>query len=397
MRPILAAKKSAEQRERPRSGRNSPRTGSPAASRSARLEMTIESPPLVFYGTPNQSTGALLSGQLRVRVQHEEVKLVKFEMRLFISLSAKKPVDKHCPDCSTKTTELSKWVFLTETKTLNKGNHDFPFSYLLPGHLPISTHGVLGVLEYHLSAVATTSTGEKLTYDGALDVMRAVFPGNIKTSIRVFPPTDIIAHVVIPPVLHPIGEFTVEMRLCGISKNDKDTQVRWKLRKLSWTIVEDEKMISPACSKHAHKVGGEGKGIQREEARSIGNADFKDGWKTDFQAGDIEFEFKANVNVSSKPSCDVESPTGLSVKHTFIIEMVVAEEYAPLKRPNQATPTGAARVMRMQFNVLLTQRSGLGISWDEEQPPVYEDVPGSPPHYAQMLDYDGPPLALSET
>ena len=73
-----------------------------------------------------------------------------------------------------------------------------------------------------------------------------------------------------------------------------------------------------------------------------------------------------------------------------VIEMVVAEEWAPLKKLSQATPTGAARVLRTQFHLVLTERSGMGISWDEEQPPLYEDVPASPPTY--ITDYDGPPL-----
>jgi len=51
---------------------------------------------------------------------------------------------------------------------------------------------------------------------------------------------------------------------------------------------------------------------------------------------------------------------------------------------------------------VVTERSGMGISWDEEQPPMYEDVPASPPLYAagsqgarnksSVSDYEGPPL-----
>jgi hypothetical protein len=38
----------------------------------------------------------------------------------------------------------------------------------------------------------------------------------------------------------------------------------------------------------------------------------------------------------------------------------------------------------MQFTLVVTEKSGMGISWDEEQPPVYEDVPNSPPGYPRM-------------
>ena len=54
-----------------------------------------------------------------------------------------------------------------------------------------------------------------------------------------------------------------------------------------------------------------------------------------------------------------------------------------------AVPTGSARVLRMQFKVVVTERAGMGISWDEEMPPMYEDVPSSPPGYARIEDFEG--------
>lgn len=39
----------------------------------------------------------------------------------------------------------------------------------------------------------------------------------------------------------------------------------------------------------------------------------------------------------------------------------------------------------MQFRLCVTARPGMGISWDEEQPPVYENVPDSPPSYGTII------------
>ncbi len=52
----------------------------------------------------------------------------------------------------------------------------------------------------------------------------------------------------------------------------------------------------------------------------------------------------------------------------------------------------------MQFTLLITERSGLGISWDEEQPPMYDDVPASPPGYGRAVieEYEGEPLPYEE-
>ncbi|KAH3669478.1 hypothetical protein OGAPHI_001599 [Ogataea philodendri] len=48
-------------------------------------------------------------------------------------------------------------------------------------------------------------------------------------------------------------------------------------------------------------------------------------------------------------------------------------------------PTGVARVLRMQFRLVLMERPGLGMSWDDEVPPTYNAVGAlSPPAYNNM-------------
>jgi len=106
----------------------------------------------------------------------------------------------------------------------------------------------------------------------------------------------------------------------------------------------------------------------------------------------VEGEFMASINSSTKPQCDVDAPNGLKISHVVVLELVIAEEWAPNKKPQQATPTGAARVLRTQFNLNVTERSGMGITWDDEMPPMYEDVPVSPPHYRNdttVQSYEG--------
>ncbi|KAF2004197.1 hypothetical protein P154DRAFT_519433 [Amniculicola lignicola CBS 123094] len=362
----------------------------------AALTMEVESPPLVFYNCPQTSSGALFSGQLKLNVNEPHVTFEKFEMRLIATVTTKKPVHVNCSECAQQNTEIHKWDFLSGPVSLRHGIHAFPFSHLLPGHLPATTQGTIAKLDYHLIATAVTSLGEKIILNHNPTVKRAIFPGNEKHSIRIFPPTNLTAAVTLPPVIHPIGDFPLEMRLSGIVTNKSDSQTRWKLRKLNWRIEETQKFVSPACSKHANKIGGEGKGVLHEDVHVIGSDEVKTGWKTDFAQGNIDVEFRAACNMALKPVCDMGSPNGMDVKHNLVIEMVVAEEWAPLKKLTQATPTGAARVLRTQFHLVLTERTGMGISWDEEQPPMYEDVPASPPTYVDDFDLshleDEPPL-----
>ena len=88
----------------------------------------------------------------------------------------------------------------------------------------------------------------------------------------------------------------------------------------------------------------------------------------------------------------MDDPSGLKVAHQLVLELVVAEEVAPASKAQTHlhwNPSGTARVLRMTFAIALTERAGMGISWDEEQPPMYDDVPASPPVYARMDDYEG--------
>ncbi|SLM36416.1 arrestin (or s-antigen) n-terminal domain protein [Lasallia pustulata] len=385
------------------SGKSGPgRKGSPKVAETvpAKLDVVMESPPLVFYGDATHSTGALLSGQLSLTVAEPEVKLQTMEMQMLATCTTKKPVDKNCPDCSTKTNEVYQWAFLTEPAVFKKGTHSFPFSYLMPGHYPATSDGRLGTIEYSLSARALTSCSEIISFTRPLKVQRALQPGNDKTSIRIFPPTQLAATVVLPPVIHPIGEFPVQMRIDGCVDRGKETQTHWSIKKMNWRIDERTKVISAACPKHAHKVGGEGKGVLHQDNRVIGGEDMKNGWKTDFDSpgGLIEMEFMASIKPGSNPLCDVETPTGFTVTHNLVIELIVAEEYCTNKNTKLVTPTGTARVLRMQFTLVLTERSGMGISWDEETPPTYEDVPTSPPGYQKMgmEDYNGEPFPYEE-
>ena len=167
-----------------------------------------------------------------------------------------------------------------------------------------------------------------------------------------------------------------------------------------WRIEEYQKFVSTPCPKHLHKVGGEGKGVLYEETRVIGHSEERRGWKTDYDTpgGEIQMEFDANIKPGCHPLCNLDTKTGFEVKHNLVIELIVAEEFCPTRNAKVITPTGAARVLRMHFQLLVTERSGLGISWDEEMPPVYNDVPESPPGYftrdssCTIEDYCGSPL-----
>ncbi|PWW79503.1 hypothetical protein C7212DRAFT_169338 [Tuber magnatum] len=355
----------------------------------ADIIMTIESPPLVCYGPPKESTGALLCGIMKLEVKEAEQTFEAFTMRLLADVLTRKPVSAHCSDCATSISELHKWPLISEPVVLKQGTHTYPFSYLLPGHLPASNNNVLSRITYCIYATATTIKGDEIKFERSITLQRAVLPGPDKHSTRVFPPTNLSANVTLPSVVHPGGDFPLQIRLDGILSKARTT--RWRLKKLTWRIDETSRVVSPACKQHSSKLGGDGKGLLHDNVRTVGSGEVKSGWKSDYAGtdGKIEVEFDASIPAHADAACDVDSPCGISVSHNLVVEMIVAEENCPVPPSRLVNPTGAARVLRMQFHLPVTERSGLGISWDEETPPVYENIPASPPSYGTVLEIAG--------
>jgi len=225
-----------------------------------------------------------------------------------------------------------------------------------------------------------SSKGDEVKSAHPITLHRAILAVTDRHSIRIFPPTDLCATIRLPPVVYPGGDFPVDIRLDGVAPK---RLTRWKLRKILWRIDESARVVSPACKHHGSRLGGDGKGMLHEGIRTVGSGELKSGWKSDFDTpgGKIEMEFTAGIPAHVEAACDVDSPCGITVSHSLIIELTVAEEHCPISQTRLTTPTGAARVLRTQFPLVVSDRSGLGISWDKEAPPVYWNVPAAPPIY----------------
>ncbi|KAL9054439.1 MAG: hypothetical protein Q9162_004161 [Coniocarpon cinnabarinum] len=388
--------------------RSSPSPGLKPANSIPRdsLELVRESPPSVFFGPSDTSSGVLLSGIFRVKVVTDpQIVLETMTLRLVARASQKRPVQKDCPRCIQQDTDIKTWNFLTESKTLKKGQHVFPYSHLIPGRLPATSHGKLAQIEYFLIAKARSITGEEMYLNEELKIVRSLAVPPEKQSLRIFPPTKLEAHLSMFPVIHPIGRFTAQFGLRNVVNRDipkrPEIHTRWMLRKLTWRLEETERSIAPACSKHASKVGGEGKGRDWQEERVLAKDEMFDGWKKDL-SGDGIFETEFTIVLAPKGEfkpralCDVETQNGtIRITHSLVVELVVAEEWQNNTQPNKYGPTGQARVLRCQFGLKVSERAGLGISWDEEEPPLYEDMTqGPPPDYSK--EFGLPPLSAQQ-
>lgn len=371
-----------------------------------------------------------------------------------------KPHNSNCQNCSTHTTELARWDVLTHPAELPKASHAYPFSHLIPGSVPATTKNSVFSVSYRLTAVAVPDNTKhdirdpknpnalmqfpNFIINHPLIIKRSIIRGPDKNSVRVFPPTDLMAQITIPSSVFPDSAFPFEMVVEGISvppkSGDPNRRTRWGMRKLNWRIDELAQITGHRCPEHLNKpfrkpdspshgprvprtnrsarqapvasssrspgvplfpttsnppsptldptdppAPGSSEQFYITDTKSVSAGEIRSGWKTDFSGkGKIEFLADLNATMLSRTGCDIDDPAfGLKVSHVLVVELVVAEE-AITSRTKQVMPTGAARVLRMQFNLNMTERSGLGIAWDDEVPPTYADVPLSPPEYENV-------------
>ncbi|KAM0698028.1 hypothetical protein Q7P36_001491 [Cladosporium allicinum] len=206
-RPALAAitKAKGSSKSRDRKGQSNDRsvshasshgggTSSPRSSsyiKPVKLEMIMESPPVMFYDAPAVSSGALLSGRLKVTPLAGDVVMESIIMFLEATVTTKKPVADRCRECASQISDLYEWDFFrnhAKTFKLSEGMQELPFSHLIPGHLPATIHGQIGTIDYSLHVRAKTSDGVETEFRRDLPIRRALRPGNDKNSVRVFPP-----------------------------------------------------------------------------------------------------------------------------------------------------------------------------------------------------------------
>lgn len=251
------------------------------------LSIALESPPVILYGQPQNSSGSIISGLFKLDIRNgkslknldlvlvsshsstaslahnDEIELERVSLVLVQTVKYTKPFVipsssvSGCKDCCTKKNELARWDVLSSRSTFSVGTHVYPFSHLLPGSLPASSK--LGstysnsFIKYDLIATAKRlSSSKEVKVVLPLNIARLILRGPERNSLRVFPPTEATASCILPNVIHPKSTFPLQLRIDNIVNADKKR--RWKMRKLVWRIEEHTKVKATTCSKHEPKL-----------------------------------------------------------------------------------------------------------------------------------------------
>lgn len=243
------------------------------------LSLELESPSIVLYGQPHESSGYIISGNLSLNIKPPsktqnyndefsnssdfKLTLETVTLSLIQTMRYSRPFVipsasvTSCKDCQTKVTVLARWDVLTTPTPFSTGSHAYPFSHFLPGSLPPtsklgSTNSKAYIL-YELVAVGKTPNSNKETKTKLpLFVSRLILRGPDRNSLRVFPPTEVSASAVVPNVVYPKSTFPIELKLDNVVSLSGER--RWRMRKLSWKIDEKVNVRAHCCENHLDKL-----------------------------------------------------------------------------------------------------------------------------------------------
>ncbi|EEB07686.1 endocytosis regulator [Schizosaccharomyces japonicus yFS275] len=335
----------------------------------------MESPPCVMYGPPATSTGSIASGLLvaDVKVPLLDVEVVNLE--LIKKQTNKRSPHLSCPHCCKNVERLQVWQFVSARTSLTKGKTTWPFSALIPGHMPHSFECCTVKVEYYFKATFIFSPTSKLEKRHPIEIRRSILPSTPKSFQRLFPPTSLNVTLQTPNVVHPSSYIPVTFQLTGFKEPNSSTS--WAVSRISWRIEERIKTTIRSCHGHddADKVH------TYQDTRILGTNDYKRGWKIDNDR--LLFELPLSFALDARYVCDLRLNCGnteLDISHCLVLELVMIEVVG--SQPVDSN----ARLLRMKVKLVVTTQPGLGVSWDEECPPLFDSVGPSPPCYDEVVE-----------
>lgn len=364
----------------------------------ASIDCDIESPPAVFYGDAEESTGALVSGQVVLIVEDDVILANKLAATLNRHSFQRRPYHHSCLDCQHQCFEIGAWNFLSHPVMLRRGRHWFPFSILIPGNLPTTLDSPNLNVNYESKvAVRVAKTGttgpalwSSLKFKKSLVIKRSLPEAFPVHPVIEFSPTMIKASIDCRSTIYPAEHNRVTLRLDGLADGDNAAQAInfWRPRRLTWALHEIITTSSPACPRHRPEtVTQTGQlGLTYTDVRILGSKDVYRGWRCTYDgikgAADIEFDYTVTKGNEIQYACDTRTPDGTEIRHLLEIEVVANKESAPVGKPLLVEQTGTFRSLKLRRNITLTEHPGSGISWDNEVPPIYQDIAAGPPAYS---------------
>ncbi|KAJ4148993.1 Endocytosis regulator [Fusarium falciforme] len=371
----------------------------PRTTLAVSIDWEIESSPTIVIGTDSDSLPSFLSGTLSLNVNEPPVEIGGFTAVLNVHTVQKKPVKNRCAKCKDQYFEIHHWSFLNQHTVLQSGSQTFPFSTLIPGHLPASIDSPLLSISYEFHAEVhfksqntETNTPRTVDFKRILTVRRRISVPNLPLqTTRNFPAEGIRVESSINPIIRPAEVNNVSLSLTGllVSPGNGQNDHLWRLWKGAWRLEENIEAIAIPCERHRCLVTENGsEGFVRRKSRTLGKGGIYNAWEENAAEGTAEVEFGVNIRQSSNGpgsaySYDTKSLDGTKVTHALVIELVFVKEHFPQGQLDLAIRTGVGRILTLTYLVVLADDQSIAPGWAMESLPSYQDEWVSPPGYLE--------------
>ncbi|KAJ9419331.1 hypothetical protein QL093DRAFT_2359081 [Fusarium oxysporum] len=314
----------------------------------------------------------LVSGEVTVEVHEQRVYMARLDADLKLHIEYKRPFKSHCNACRNWNHQLASCQLLTQPTTLAYGKHTFPFSALIEGDHPASMETSLISVKYGLA----TETQFARHGVASLETARNEHAIIVKRS---------------PPILEPVidaensNRFSFELEGLNGSNGAIGDLQSWKLDEIKWHIVQTTKTTQPACEKHRlASLSDMGRVMRIRDTQVLAKCGIKDGWALDGTAGNskanmgFDYTIKNRQPQKDRPgfACDNKWAGGFEISHRLHVWFCLS-----LERSQSAKKGFTERVMRVSYDVILTDPTSKDLDWGPHVPPTYEEVGGSPPDY----------------
>ncbi|EEY22240.1 conserved hypothetical protein [Verticillium alfalfae VaMs.102] len=366
------------------------------------LDWDIESSQNIVLRTVPNSLPSFLSGKLFLIINGPPVEISRFTAVLNVHTVQKKPAKNRCAKCKDQYSAIHYWSFLDQSTVLQSGIRTFPFSTLIPDHLPASMNSPLLSVAYEFHAeihfksqIIPTSMPRTVSFKRALTVRRHVSIENWPLqATRDFPASGIRVQSSIEPIIRPAGVNNVCLSLAGllVSPGNGENDYIWRLWKGAWRLEENIEAIAIPCERHRCSVPESGsEDLVRRISRTLGENGVYDAWKECNAEGSAEVVFGFGIcQRSNAPdhtyNHDTKSLDGTEVTHALVIELVLVKEHFPRGQLHLAIRTGVGKILRLTYRVFMADDQSIAPGWIVERLPSYQDESPSPPGYLEGQD-----------
>ncbi|KAM0420977.1 hypothetical protein ACHAPT_011220 [Fusarium lateritium] len=360
------------------------------------VESVTQSSYIALSSDSEQGLQLLVSGEVTVEVHEERVYMAQLDAEVNLRIAYKRPFKSHCNACRNWNHQLASCQLLAQPTTLTYGKHTFPFSALIEGDHPASMETSLISVKYGLATEAQCARHGAATLETAKNEQAIIVrpsppdPRSAQRTVTTVDPITIITHH--EPVIDAKNSNRFSFELGGLNGSNGaiGDLKQWKLDEIKWHIVETTKTTLPACEKHRPaSLSDMGRVMRIRDTQVLAKSGIKDGWALNSTAGDLKANMGFDYTIKNRQpqkggpgfACDNKWAGGFEISHRLIVWFCLS-----LERSQSAKAELTERVMRVSYDVVLTDPTSKDLDWDSRVPPTYEEVGGSPPDY-----YDNEP------